>query len=87
MLVQINRSRIGKRLQRLEAVLTDTSRLVPHSQKWLEYWDRQYYLYLTGKDVNAIRQSSIAAYRAVNEYADNPASLVGSIPSEDANQL
>jgi hypothetical protein len=81
---QLNRSGIGKRLQKLEAV-TDDSRLAPHSQKWLEYWDQQYYRFLTGQDRNAIRQSPIAAYRAVMHYADNPASLVGSIPSEDSN--
>jgi len=32
--------RIGER--NLEALSTDPSGLVPHSQKWLEYWDRQY---------------------------------------------
>jgi hypothetical protein len=77
---QMSRSRIGKRLQRLEAVLTDASRLVPHSQGWLEYWDRQYYVCLTGQDLKAIRDSPIAAYRAVMKYAENPESLVGGIP-------
>jgi len=77
----LSRSRIERRLQTLEAVLTDASRLVPHSQKWIEYWDRQFYLYMTGQDLNAIRQSPIDAFRAVMQYADNPASLVGSIPN------
>jgi hypothetical protein len=84
---QLSRSRIEKRLQKLEAALTDVSRLAPHSQKWLEYWDRQCFLYMTGKDLNAIRKCPVDAIRAVMQYADNPASLVGSIPSEDSNQV
>jgi hypothetical protein len=52
--------------------------LVPHSQKWLEYWDRQYYLYMSGQDDNAIWLSSIDAFRAVMKYAEqSSASLVG----------
>jgi hypothetical protein len=84
---QLSRSRIGKRLQKLEAVQTDDSRLAPHSQKWLEYWDRQCYLYMTGEDRNAIRKCPVDAIRAVMQYVGNPASLVGSIPSEDSKQL
>ena len=79
--VHVSRSRVESRLQKLEAVLTDHSRAVPHSQKWIEYWDRQFYLYITGQDHNAIRHSSVDAFRAVTKYAEeNPASLVGSIP-------
>lgn len=85
---QLGRSRIEKRLQKLEAVLTDASRLVPHSQKWIEYWDRQFYLYITGQDPEAIRQCPVDAFRAVMQYEDNPASLVGSIPPQDySNEL
>jgi hypothetical protein len=36
---------------------------------------------MTGQDLNAIRQSSIDAFRAVMQYAGNPASLIGSIPN------
>ena len=79
----MSRSRIEKRLQKLEAVLTDASRAAPHSQKWLEYWDRQFHRYLTGQDPEAIRNSPVDAFRAVMKYADNPASLVGSIPNLD----
>jgi len=79
----VSRSRIEKRLQKLEAVLTDASRAAPPSQKWIEYWDRQFYLYMTGQDPEAIRHSPIDAFRAVMIYADNPASLVGSIPDPD----
>jgi hypothetical protein len=54
---------LQRRLKKLEGMLTDPAGLVPHTQKWLEYWDRQYHLYLTGQDLNAIWRSSIAAYR------------------------
>jgi hypothetical protein len=79
------RSRIEKRLQKLEAGLTDASRLPPHSQKWIEYWDRQFYLFITGQDPEAIRHSPVDAFRAVMEYEDNPASLVGSLPPPDCS--
>jgi hypothetical protein len=69
---------LQRRLKKLEAVLTDPAGLVPHTPKWLAYWDRQFYLYMTGQDLNAIWHSSIAAYRAVMRYAgENPDSLVG----------
>ncbi len=84
----LNGSRTEKRLQKLEAAMTDASRLVPHSQKWVEYWDRQFYLYMTGQDPEAIRHSPVDAFCAVRIYADNPASLVGSIPLPDySNEL
>jgi hypothetical protein len=64
-------------MRKLEAVLTDPVGLVPHTRKWLEYWDRQYELYLTGQDYEAIWLSSIEAYRAVMKFAgENPFSLV-----------
>jgi hypothetical protein len=31
---------LRRRLKKLEAKLTDPTGLVPHSQKWLEYWQR-----------------------------------------------
>jgi hypothetical protein len=71
-------------LKTLEESLTDPAGLVPHAQKWLEYWDRQYYLYMTGQDANAIWPSSIAAYRAVMRYAEeSPSSLVRRILEEN----
>ena len=36
---------LQRRLTKLEALLTDPSGLVPQSQRWLEYWDRQIYDY------------------------------------------
>ncbi len=68
---------IQRPLKKLDGVFTDPAGLVPHTKKWLEYWDRQYLLYLTGQAENAIYHGSVTAYRAVMKYADeNPASLV-----------
>ena len=51
--------------------------LVPHTQKWLEYWDGQYFLFLTAKGESSIRLGSVLEYRAVMKYAEeSPASLV-----------
>jgi len=76
--IQVSRSRVERRLQKLEGVLTDASRFAPNSPKWIEYWDRQFYLYLSGKDRNAVRRASVDTFRAVMKYADeNPTSLVG----------
>ena len=74
---------LQRRLTKIEALLLDAVGLVPHSQKWIEYWDRQYYLFLSGQDRNAIRQSTVEVFRAVMKYSDNSASLVGSIPNTD----
>jgi hypothetical protein len=69
---------LQRRLKKLEAVLLDPVGLVPHSRKWLEYWDRQFFLYLSGQDLNAIRRASVDEFRAVWDYAETPASLAGS---------
>jgi hypothetical protein len=66
-----------RRLKNFEAILMDPAGLVPHTQKWLEYWDRQFYLYLTGRDNNALWHCSVEVFRAVMQYSDNPNSLVG----------
>ena len=68
---------LERRLRKLEALITDPVGLVPHTQKWLEYWGEQFYLFMSGQDRKAIWDGSIAAYRAVFKHADqNPASLV-----------
>jgi hypothetical protein len=56
---------------------------MPHSQKWLEYWDRQIYNY--AMDPEAKKPAvlfPLEAVRAVMQYEDNPASLYGSIPED-----
>src|ERR1039457_7707871 len=61
-----------------------TSGLVPHSQRWLEYWDRQIFNYMA--DPEHRRPAvlfPLQAVRAVLQWSDDPASLVGSIPALD----
>ena len=78
---------LQRRLKKLEGVLTDPVGLVPHKQKWLEYWDRQFYLYMTGQDRNAIWLTSIAASRAVMKFAgEDPSSLVRKALCENDSQ-
>jgi hypothetical protein len=75
---------LQRRLKKVEAGLTDPAGLVPHSKKWLAYWDRQYYFFLSGKDRSAIWLSSIAAYRAVMKYAERePSSLARKVLDEN----
>ena len=72
-----------RRLTKLEAHMTDPSGLVPHSQKWLAYWDRQMYDY--AMDAERRRPAALfplEAVRAVLQYSDNPASLFRSIPED-----
>jgi hypothetical protein len=72
---------LQRRLKKIEAHWTDTSGLVPNSQKWLEYWDRRWYLFMTGQiPREAMRDSPWQALAAVIQYSDDPRSLVGTIP-------
>src|SRR3954471_5364565 len=43
------RSSLLRRLEELEARSTDSSRLLPHSPEWLDFWLRQFHLYNTGQ--------------------------------------
>ena len=45
----LSRSNLERRLQKLEAVLTDDSCAVPHTHKWLLYWTEQIGKYVTGE--------------------------------------
>jgi hypothetical protein len=60
--------------------MTDASGLVPHSQAWLEYWDREVYKHMTDAGFSKGVILTIEAYRAVMKYMSNPASLVSGIP-------
>ena len=74
---------LQRRLRKLEEHLTDPSGLVPHSQRWLEYWDRQIFNFMT--DPEGRRPAilcTVEAFRAVMDYSNNPASLCGSIPKD-----
>ena len=68
---------VQRRIKHLEERLTDSHGFVPHTQAWLEHWDREFYLHLTHQPTKG--KMTIEAYRAVVKYADeNPASLTGS---------
>ena len=73
-----------RRLRKLELLLTDPSGLVPHTRKWLEYWDRQIYDFMTDPEERwpAIL-FPLDAYCAVMKHMSDPGSLVGSIPNID----
>ncbi|MBZ5619282.1 MAG: hypothetical protein LAQ69_11255 [Acidobacteriia bacterium] len=73
---------LQRRLHKLEAHLTDPSGLVPHSRKWLVYWDTQIHDYMTNEQAEPVR-FSVEAVRAVMKFTTDPASLVGSIAGID----
>ena len=57
----------------------DESRLVPHSPEWLAFWDQQAYNHAIGKGSPLF---PLEAMRAVMQYADEPASLLGQLCRE-----
>jgi hypothetical protein len=46
---QVARSKIERRLQKLEAALTDVSFAVPHTRRWLLYWTEIIAKYIIGE--------------------------------------
>ncbi len=64
-------------------MLTDTSGLVPGSQKWFDYWDRQVYLYLVGEAPPNQPLFPLDAFRAVLRNSDKPGSLTGTVYRDD----
>ena len=62
---QVARSRIERRLQKLEALLTDDSRAVPHTHKWLLYWTEQIGKYMSGERKPVAPFIPLEAFRAV----------------------
>jgi hypothetical protein len=73
---------LQRRIRRLEANLTDPSGLVPHSPKWLAYWDRQIYDYVKDGRWPAVL-FPIEAFRAVMSHMKDSYSLVGSVLGTD----
>jgi hypothetical protein len=71
-----------RRLRKLEAALTDTSGLVPHTEKWLRHWDRVIFEFMSDPEPKRPNPLfPLAAVRAVRQW-DSPESLVGSLPDE-----
>lgn len=74
---------LERRPRKIETCLTDASGLVPHSRKWLLYWDWKLYDFMTQDEPAERVLFTIEAYRAVMKFASDPASLVGGIPDTD----
>ena len=72
----LGRSNLLRRLECLEARITDQSRLSPHSPEWLAFWDRQVYNSMMDQEHVPL---TVEALHAVMRYSDDPASLVGRI--------
>src|ERR1700722_3200589 len=63
---------LQRRLKKLEGVLNDPLGFIPHSEKWLEHWDRQYYLYLTaGEPLVLVRTLSARCFTAISALDDD----------------
>jgi hypothetical protein len=71
MLGVVPMTNLRRRLKTLEELFTGPAGLA-HTQKWLEYRDRQFYLYLSGQDDKAIRNCSLEALRTLMHDCDNP---------------
>jgi hypothetical protein len=65
MIGQVSRSKVERRLQKLEAVLTDDSRAVPHTHRWLLYWTEQIGKYMAGEIKPLGKFIPLEAFRAV----------------------
>jgi hypothetical protein len=62
-------SRVLRRLEKLEARLTDRSHLTPHSQEWFDYWRERLDRCFNDGDDNAIAGMPLEFYRAMVELA------------------
>jgi hypothetical protein len=56
---------LRRRLGKLEAQLIDSSGLVPHSQRWLEYWERWLERYSSDPDFQPQDLMPVEAARAI----------------------
>jgi hypothetical protein len=71
---------LERRLRALEARGTDPSGLAPHSERWLEYWNRQVLNFIADREHVPF---TLEAEGAFMRYANDPAPLVGSIAGMD----
>ena len=75
---------LERRLRKLEICLTDGSGLVPHSDAWLKYWDREISNYMQDPELRRPKVLfPIEAVRAVMERCTDAAPLVGSIRDDE----
>ncbi len=63
-------SRLKRRLEKLEAQLTDVSCFAPHTREWLAYWERRVDRILTGEDSGLIPLDVVDAIVAAGVEPD-----------------
>ncbi|MGO9259537.1 MAG: hypothetical protein ACLQU1_24980 [Bryobacteraceae bacterium] len=81
-------SRVLRRLEKLEARLTDRSHLTPHSQEWFDYWRERLDRCLVDGDDKALAGMPVEFYRAMTELAvkEEEAERARQVPiNEDGN--
>jgi len=55
------RSNVLRRIEELEARLTDGSGLPPNSPQWLEFWQEQFHLFETGQKHVPLTMEGVSA--------------------------
>jgi hypothetical protein len=61
---------LQRRLRKLEGILTDGSGLVPHSKKWLAYWDERIPRILNGELRELIPLEAVRAWVVNSDDTD-----------------
>lgn len=77
---------LHRRLKKLEVLLTDSTGFVPGSPKCLEYWDKQFYLFVTGQGESPLRNATVDVFHAWLNDMDDPAFLSASTSGSDCGQ-
>jgi hypothetical protein len=70
MAIRASRSRVERRLQKLEAQLTDGSQMVPHTKRWLLYWTERLGKYMTREIETMNPLMPLEAWDAVRDACD-----------------
>jgi hypothetical protein len=68
-------SNLQRRLNKLEALRTDSSGLVPYSPRWFAYWDEQICLNITGGEGNAGHLAPHDVVAVLRYMVQSPASF------------
>ena len=74
---------LERRLNRLEALRTDSSGLVPYSPRWFAYWDEQICISITGGEATGGNLPPSALVEVLRHIVQSPASFVNMIPDSN----
>jgi hypothetical protein len=66
----------SRRLRKLEAQILDNSGLVPHSRKWLDYWERRFDRFRAGEHSVDLSGMPIELFR----------SMLQALPADDGDE-